>query len=71
MSDGVNINQNTAVERVEGMCKPRLLKKGTLVFLQILFLPESTEGVAVGATTAMDYEKSADSTVNDAETVEK
>ena len=30
--------------------------------LRILFLPESTEGVAVGATTAMDYENSADST---------
>ena len=28
----------------------------------ILFLPESTEGVAVGATTAMDYENPADST---------
>jgi len=28
----------------------------------ILFLPESTEGVAVGATTAMDYENAADST---------
>lgn len=33
----------------------------------ILFLPESTEGVAVGATTAMDYENAADSTENDAE----
>ena len=37
----------------------------------ILFLPESTEGVAVGATTAMDYENPADSTENDAETVAK
>ena len=37
----------------------------------ILFLPESTEGVAVGATTAMDYENPADSTENDAETVIK
>lgn len=37
----------------------------------ILFLPESTEGVAVGATTAMDYENTADSTDNSAETVEK
>ena len=37
----------------------------------ILFLPESTEGVAVGATTAMDYENAADSTENDAETVAK
>lgn len=37
----------------------------------ILFLPESTEGVAVGATTAMDYENEADSTENEAETVGK
>ena len=35
----------------------------------ILFLPESTEGVAAGQTTAMDYENAADSTENDAETV--
>jgi len=39
--------------------------------LRILFLPESTEGVAVGATTAMDYENAADSTENDTETVTK
>ena len=39
--------------------------------MRILFLPESTEGVAVGATTAMDYENPADSTENDAETVAK
>ena len=39
--------------------------------VSILFLPESTEGVAVGATTAMDYENAADSTENDAETVAK
>ena len=39
--------------------------------IKILFLPESTEGVAVGATTAMDYENAADSTENDAETVTK
>ena len=39
--------------------------------IKILFLPESTEGVAVGATTAMDYENAADSTENDAETVRK
>ena len=39
--------------------------------LNILFMPESTEGVAVGATTAMDYENAADSTENDAETVAK
>jgi len=38
---------------------------------KILFLPESTEGVAVGATTAMDYENEADSTRNEAETAEK
>jgi len=38
---------------------------------EILFMPESTEGVAVGATTAMDYENAADSTENDAETVVK
>ena len=37
----------------------------------ILFLPESTEGVAAGQTTAMDYENAADSTENDAETVAK
>ena len=37
----------------------------------ILFLPESTEGVAVGATTAMDYENAADSTENSTETVAK
>ena len=37
----------------------------------ILFMPESTEGVAVGATTAMDYENSAESTENDTETVAK
>ena len=39
--------------------------------VKILFLPESTEGVAVGATTAMDHENAADSTENDAETVAK
>ena len=37
----------------------------------ILFLPESTEGVAVGATTAMDYENAADSTESGDETVVK
>ena len=42
-----------------------------IVTMNILFLPESTEGVAVGATTAMDYENAADSTENDAETVAK
>ena len=35
----------------------------------ILFMPESTEGVAVGATTAMDYENAADSTEKQDETV--
>jgi len=39
--------------------------------VKILFLPESTEGVAEGQTTAMDYENEADSTENRAETVEK
>ena len=37
----------------------------------ILFLPDSTEGVAQGATTAMDYENAADSTESSAETVIK
>lgn len=37
--------------------------------IKILFLPESTEGVAEGQTTAMDYENEADSTRNEAETV--
>ena len=34
-------------------------------------MPESTEGVAVGATTAMDYGNEADSTENDTEAVTK
>ena len=37
----------------------------------ILFLPESTEGVAVGATTAMDYENEENRTESSAETVIK
>ena len=37
----------------------------------ILFMPESTEGVKEGQTTAMDYENEADSTENRAETVGK
>ena len=37
----------------------------------ILFMPESTEGVAAGQTTAMDYENAADSTENGTETVAK
>ena len=43
----------------------------TYRYFRILFLPESTEGVAAGQTTAMDYENAADSTEHDAETVEK
>ena len=39
--------------------------------IKILFLPESTEGVAEGQTTAMDYENAADSTESSAETVRK
>ena len=41
------------------------------VGVRILFLPESTEGVAAGQTTAMDYENPADSTESDSEMVEK
>ena len=50
-----------------------LLTDLMLVFatVSILFLPESTEGVAAGQTTAMDYKNAADSTENDAETVAK
>ena len=52
---------------------PNLAEDLKIIFatIKILFLPESTEGVAVGATTAMDYENAADSTENDAETVAK
>ena len=52
---------------------PSIIEDFKIVFatVKILFLPESTEGVAVGATTAMDYENAADSTENDAETVTK
>src|SRR5690606_11110765 len=52
---------------------PSILEDLTIILatIKILFLPESTEGVAVGATTAMDYENAADSTENDAETVAK
>ena len=39
--------------------------------LSILFLPESTEGVAAGQTTAMDYENVADSTEKEDKTVGK
>ena len=49
---------------------PNILQDLRIIFatLKILFLPESTEGVATGATTAMDYEKSEDSTESGAET---
>ena len=52
---------------------PSLIEDLRICFatVKILFLPESTEGVAVGATTAMDYENAADSTENDTETVAK
>ena len=52
---------------------PNILQDLRIIFatLKILFLPESTEGVAVGATTAMDYENEANRTENDAETVAK
>ena len=52
---------------------PGLVQDLRIIFatVKILFLPESTEGVAVGATTAMDYENAADSTENDTETVAK
>ena len=33
-------------------------------------MPESTEGVAVGATTAMDYENESNRTENEDKTVE-
>ena len=39
--------------------------------IKILFLPESTEGVKEGQTTAMDYENEAESTEEQAETVGK
>ncbi len=42
-----------------------------LYTLKILFLPESTEGVKEGQTTAMDYENAADSTESGSETVRK
>ena len=50
-----------------------ILKDLQLMFatVGILFLPESTEGVAAGQTTAMDYENAADSTENNAKTVGK
>ena len=39
--------------------------------VKILFLPESTEGVAAGQTTAMDYEREAESADYTEETVAK
>ena len=55
------------------IAKPSMAEDFKICFatVKILFMPESTEGVAVGATTAMDYENAADSTENDAETVAK
>ena len=53
--------------------KVDILNDLRLIFatFSILFLPESTEGVAVGATTAMDYENEEKSTENSAETAKK
>ena len=50
-----------------------MLKENTKIFviIKILFLPESTEGVKEGQTTAMDYENEAESTENRVETAEK
>ena len=50
---------------------PSLIEDLRIIFatIKILFLTESTEGVAVGATTAMGYENEVDSTRNEAETV--
>ena len=55
------------------IAQPSIFENFVIMFstVKILFLPESTEGVAVGATTAMDYENPADSTENNAETVAK
>ena len=39
--------------------------------MSLLFLPESTEGVKEGATTAMDYENETELTNDSAETVAK
>ena len=52
---------------------PSIIQDLRIIFatIKILFMPESTEGVAAGQTTAMDYENAADSTENDAETVTK
>ena len=55
------------------IANPSVLQDLRIMFatVKILFMPESTEGVAVGATTAMDYENAIDSTENDTETVAK
>ena len=55
------------------IANPSILEEIRIAFatIRILFLPESTEGVAAGQTTAMDYENSTDSTENDAETAAK
>ena len=55
------------------IAQPSIMEELRIIFatVKILFLPESTEGVAVGATTAMDYENSAESTENGDETVAK
>lgn len=52
---------------------PSIVQDIRIIFatIKILFMPESTEGVAAGQTTAMDYENAADSIENDAETVAK
>ena len=52
---------------------PSIIQDLRIIFatIKILFMPESTEGVAAGQTTAMDYENAADSTENNAETVAK
>lgn len=49
---------------------PSILEDLRIMFatVKILFMPESTEGVAAGQVTAMDYEMVQDSTENNAET---
>lgn len=53
------------------MANPSIIEdlKIMMATVKILFLPESTEGVAAGQTTAMDYENAADSTEKDTDTV--
>ncbi len=52
---------------------PSLMQDLRICFatVKILFMPESTEGVAAGQTTAMDYENAADSTESGVEAVGK